>query len=230
MGKSDRSQSQRNLVALIVVATFACLAAGSPAARAADPDVDELFQRMQKAMWPGKDMRARFEARVVSALGEHAYITGSYYRRGETPEPTLQRFVIDSPIALQGFELAGKSDGGKPMELHIYVPAVRRVRRIHLDMRKESFLATDFNFEDLGFEDVALGKSVVRRSRARRSAGLSNRDYPRRRLAVREDRARARSCELRCRFAPSTTVGASDCARSGRSIASTPSTDTRRLP
>lgn len=128
---------------------------------AAGLDAATILARMQRAMWPGKDMRAIFEAKVVSQLGEHAYITGAYYRKGETPRGTLQRFIIQSPLELRGFEVSGNTVGGKPESLHVYVPAVRRVRHLQVDMRKESFLASDFNFEDLGFEDLTAGQSTL---------------------------------------------------------------------
>jgi hypothetical protein len=44
----------------------------------------------------------------------------------------------------------------------IYLPAIRRVRDLQGDMRGESFLGTDFNYEDLGFESVAFQQHALR--------------------------------------------------------------------
>ncbi len=134
---------------MVSLAFFPPLVGGS------DVKVDELLTEMRRAMWPGEDMRARFEVQVLSALGEHAYVTGSYYRKGPSPDHTLQKFVIESPLELRGFEVSGETRVGKPEQLYLYVPAVRRVRRLEVEMRKESFLGSDFNFEDLGFEDLS---------------------------------------------------------------------------
>ncbi len=154
-----RRTTRGTVFTLVAILTLALL---PPIVGGADVEVDELLQQMQRAMWPGEDMRSRFEVQVVSALGEHAYITGSYYRKGQTPDATLQRFVIESPLELRGFEVAGETRAGKPEHLQIYVPAVRRVRRLEIDMRKESFLGTDFNFEDLGFEDLTVSKHELK--------------------------------------------------------------------
>ncbi len=133
-----------------------------PLVGGADIQVDELLTEMRRAMWPGEDMRARFEVQVLSALGEHAYVTGSYYRKGLSPDHTLQKFVIESPLELRGFEVSGETRVGKPEQLYVYVPAVRRVRRLEVEMRKESFLGSDFNFEDLGFEDLSTSKHELK--------------------------------------------------------------------
>ena len=129
---------------------------------AAEIDANQILDKMRRAMWPGQDMRSRFEVKVVSDLGEHAYISGSYYRRTKSEDITQQRFVIESPLELRGFEIAGETRQGVPQELHVFVPAVRRVRHLDVDMRKESFLGTDFNFEDLGFESFDRAEHTLK--------------------------------------------------------------------
>lgn len=160
MKPSSIAASGRSLIVLIIGAASILAATTSPI-HGENADVNEVLRKMQRAMWPGQDMRAKFEAQVTSNLGEHAYFTGAYYRKGQTPDGTLQRFVIESPLELRGFELWGETLDGKPKSLHVYVPVVRRVRHIQVDMRKESFLASDFNFEDLGFEDLTEQQSTL---------------------------------------------------------------------
>ena len=98
------------LTAFRPIALFAVVLALAPftsVAESGGPSADEVLRKMQKAMWPGKDMRSHFEVRVTNDLGEQAYMTGAYYRKGETPGRTVQRFLMESPPELRGFDLAG---------------------------------------------------------------------------------------------------------------------------
>ena len=131
----------------IVIAGLVSMPAPS---RAAELSAEEIVARMQAALWPGKDMRARMDVSVTNSYGERVYLSASYYRLGNK----LQRIVLDSPPDLRGFEFAAESRDAEPPRVHIYMPVVRRVRELDLNMRKESFLGTDFNYEDLGFEDL----------------------------------------------------------------------------
>lgn len=113
-------------------------------------DVTQAISRVRSATAPGKDMRASFDFEMVNAKGEAVHWGGSYYRRS-TPDERV-RLVFDSPADLRGTEvvLAPGSDGVEHQQL--YVPSLRRVRDLRADMRGESFLGTDFNYEDLGFQ------------------------------------------------------------------------------
>jgi hypothetical protein len=54
-----------------------------------------------------------------------------------------------------------RTDGARD-RTRIYLPFVRRVREIESDMRGESFLGTDFNFEDLGLEELEFHEQALR--------------------------------------------------------------------
>jgi hypothetical protein len=127
------------------------------ASRAEEPDADEIVQRMQAAYWQGKDMRARMQVTATNSYGERVYLSASYYRLGDK----LQRIVLDNPPDLRGFEFSAESRDSEPPRVHVYMPVVRRVRELDVNMRKESFLGTDFNYEDLGFEDLSSQKHTL---------------------------------------------------------------------
>lgn len=137
--------------ALLICAVLAGALLLCTPARAADLSADEIVAHMQDALFPGKDLRARMEVTATNTYGESIYLLASYYRIGDK----LQRIVLDGPPELRGFEFSAERRDGKPPRVHIYMPVVRRVRELDVNMLKESFLGTDFNYEDLGFENLA---------------------------------------------------------------------------
>jgi hypothetical protein len=74
------------------------------------------------------------------------------YRRAGL-DPRI-RIVLEHPLDLRGTDVTvvRASDGGS--RARVYLPAIRRVREISGDMRGESFLGTDFDYEDLGFQQI----------------------------------------------------------------------------
>jgi outer membrane lipoprotein-sorting protein len=132
------------------LAVGATLAFAPGAARGAD--VNDVLARMRSATEPGSDMRATVVFAIVNERGETVKWTGHLYRRrGVSPR---MRVVLDDPIDLRGTEVsvAGSADGTS--KTRIYLPSLRRVRQIESDMRGESFLGTDFNYEDLGLQQL----------------------------------------------------------------------------
>ena len=115
-------------------------------------DVDEVLTRVRNATEPGKDMKATAVFSIANERGEVVRWTGHLYRRSG---PTSRfRIVFDDPIDLRGTEVsvARASDG--TTKTQIYLPSLRRVRQIDADTRGESFLGTDFNYEDLGLQQL----------------------------------------------------------------------------
>ncbi len=133
-----------------VVAIGAILAFMPGTARSAD--VNDVLARMRSATEPGKDMRATIVFAITNERGEIVKWTGHFYRRsGASPRI---RLVFDDPIDLRGTEVSvGRSTDGTT-KTRIYLPSLRRVREMESDMRGESFLGTDFNYEDLGLQQL----------------------------------------------------------------------------
>jgi len=115
-------------------------------------DVTQVIDRVRSVTSPGKDMRASFDFEMVNAKGESVHWKGSYYRRSAPDERV--RLVIDSPADLRGTEVTVASGSDGLAHQRLYVPSLRRVRDLRADMRGESFLGTDFNYEDLGFQHL----------------------------------------------------------------------------
>jgi outer membrane lipoprotein-sorting protein len=126
------------------------LAISAGSARAAD--VGDILARMRNAAEAGKDMRATIVFTIANGRGETVKWTGHYYRRnGVSPR---MRVVLDDPVDLRGTEVSVTRSSDGTTTTNIYLPSLRRLRRIETDMRGESFLGTDFNYEDLGLQQL----------------------------------------------------------------------------
>lgn len=130
----------------IAVLGIACSLAARPAWGA---DVNDVLARMRRAMEPGKDMRATAVLTVTNERGETVRWTGHLYRAS-----LGLRLVFDDPIDLRGTEVSITRVGERATKTRVYLPALRRVRQLDADMRGESFLGTDFNYEDIGLGDL----------------------------------------------------------------------------
>jgi hypothetical protein len=122
-------------------------------------DVTELLGRMQRAAEPGRDMRAGFAFVITNARGERVHWTGQYYRTSR-PAPR-KRLAFDAPVDLRGVSVSVRRTEEERDRIRVYLPFVRRVRELDADMRGESFLGTDFNFEDLGFEQLDYARHAL---------------------------------------------------------------------
>ena len=136
-----------------------CAAFLVPAAAFA-ADVSDVLGRVRQALEPGKDMRAAVEFEIANGSGDSARWTGSYYRI--SGPDTRTRLVFDSPADLRGTAITVQRASDGVTHTYVYLPAIRRVRDLQADMRGESFLGTDFNYEDVGFEPFAFQKHALR--------------------------------------------------------------------
>lgn len=115
-------------------------------------DVMEIVERSRQAMALGTDMRADVVFELANARGERVQWAGSYYRRNQ-PD-TRVRLALDAPADLRGIEVVTRPTREGVTSTRLYLPSLRRVRELVADMRGESFLGTDFNYEDLGFQQL----------------------------------------------------------------------------
>ncbi len=143
------------------------LAAGILVMFAAQPaqgiDVSEVLTRTRNATEPGKDMKATAVFSIANERGEVVRWTGHLYRRSG---PTSRfRIVFDDPIDLRGTEVAVERAGDGATKTQIYLPSLRRVRQIDADTRGESFLGTDFNYEDLGLQQLEYQQHRLKESK-----------------------------------------------------------------
>jgi outer membrane lipoprotein-sorting protein len=134
-----------------LVAVVSVVAAMVPRAARAE-DVNEILTRMRAAAEPGKDMKANVIFTITNERAENVKWTGKFYRR--TGPPTTMRIAFEAPPDLKGTAVTIVRDPDGATKTRVYLPALRRVREISADTRGESFLGTDFNYEDLGFQQL----------------------------------------------------------------------------
>jgi outer membrane lipoprotein-sorting protein len=138
---------------------FLCVACLAPAAAFAE-DVSDILGRMRQALEAGKDMRAAVEFEIANGSGDSVRWAGSYYRNSGPNART--RLVFDSPPDLRGTAITVQRASDGATHTYVYLPAIHRVRDLQGDMRGESFLGTDFNYEDVGFEPFAFQQHALR--------------------------------------------------------------------
>ncbi len=142
-------RAQKSMGALLAVGlgllTLSTTSAGAT-------DVTTVLGRMREALEPGKDMRANVVFTIANGRGESVEWAGRFYRRGGS-DPRM-RLVFDSPLDLRGTDITVLRASDGVSHTRIYLPAIRRVRDVTADMRGESFLGTDFNYEDIGLYQI----------------------------------------------------------------------------
>jgi hypothetical protein len=140
------------------VALFAlsCLAAATSAGAA---DATALLRQMHEALVPNEPMHAAFTLEIDNEEGHPTRWTGTLERTGGAAPSVRMHF--DSPADLRGIELTVQRDPKGLDVMRVFLPSVRRTRTIREDMRGESFLGSDFNYEDLGFEQLGSVRSTV---------------------------------------------------------------------
>ena len=121
-------------------------------------DVSDVLARMRQAVAPGKDMRATVVFVMSNAKGENVRWTGHLYRRSH--EQPGMRLTFDDPVDLRGTEVQVRGADGNT-QTRLYLPSIRRVRDLQADMRGESFLGTDFNYEDLALQDLTFQRQTL---------------------------------------------------------------------
>jgi hypothetical protein len=121
-------------------------------------DVTDVLARMRQAAEPGRDMRATIELVLTNPQSERVRWTGQFYRLAGK----WKRLVLDSPVDLRGVSITMQRLEAGNDRTRVYLPFIRRIREISSDMRGESFLGTDFNYEDLGLEELEFEEHALR--------------------------------------------------------------------
>jgi hypothetical protein len=107
----------------------------------------------------GRDSRLTMQMRLIDRQGRARERTLSVHGlrgQGATGDRVLVRFTYPNDIAGTGF-LVWERPGGDD-DRFLYLPALARVRRITGSERQESFVGSDFTYEDIGgraIEDYA---------------------------------------------------------------------------
>ena len=128
-----------------------CVATLAPAARAQDPapDARTIVERMN-ARNDGQSLSRRVVMELVDADGTLRTRTLRAYRRDYGDERRSVLF-FDEPAAVKGtaFLTWDYADPSRNDDQWLYLPELRKSRRIALAERGRAFLGTDLSFEDM---------------------------------------------------------------------------------
>jgi Outer membrane lipoprotein-sorting protein len=124
-------------------------------ALAAPPDAATIFNKMKAALEPAKPSIRTITFTVHSAAyGENTKIVA---RQARKVFPDGQRSVtlVISPETLKGVTFLVMDQKGRPNPQYLYLPALRRVRRISGPGSFEPFLHSDFTYADVGLVETS---------------------------------------------------------------------------
>ncbi len=146
------------MIARVSAPFFACLAAGvalsaaAPSARAQEPDVTSIVTRMKEALEPPRALAARLQF-TVGADQEQSTLTLGMARAKHTAGIRLLLVGLDPPD-LRGTAYLIQDGSTDAAPQWVYLPFIRRVRKIAAPEAFRSFLNSDFTYSDLGFVDL----------------------------------------------------------------------------
>jgi hypothetical protein len=136
----------------IVMLALAVTSAGAYAAKADDtlPSVATLLARAKAAMHPQRASISEVTIITRSPSGESIQWTGRQARKRIEDRPAMLTVLLH-PESVAGFAvLVRGGEAESTDEQWVYMPPVRRTRRLVFTGRYEAFLGTDLTYEDLG--------------------------------------------------------------------------------
>jgi outer membrane lipoprotein-sorting protein len=146
-------------VTLVTYATV-LLGVAAGAAQAATPKVAVIERQMKAALEPARPSTRRFDMVIRSPEGD---VTRWMARQARKHLPDGNRIltVMLAPDTVRGVALLIKERPGRSDVQWLYLPSVRRVRKLLEPTRFESFLGTDFTYADLGFVNLSFSRFTL---------------------------------------------------------------------
>jgi hypothetical protein len=133
---------------------FCSILVGALRASAADtPKPEVLLQQMKAWLEPARSSTRRLAVTVRSAPGNVVEWQAGQ-ARGQLDGASYVLTVLLEPADLRGTALLIRAEPGKPDSEWLYLPYLRRVRRVLPVNEFESFLNTEFTYADMGFVDL----------------------------------------------------------------------------
>jgi len=121
-----------------------------------DPRVTglKIFEELDRRDSGYIDMLVGLEMVLISKSGKRnrRVLQLKQLEQAEQGDMALIRF--DSPSDIRGTALLSKSNGDKPEDQWLYLPAFKRVKKIASKNRSGPFAGSEFSFEDLSVQEV----------------------------------------------------------------------------
>jgi outer membrane lipoprotein-sorting protein len=144
-----RHRSVCGTTGVMLAPVVALLLVGSAVADTA-PDIDTIVSKMKAALEPEVPSVRTMEIAVSTEEGEVRRWTAAQARK-RIGDVGYMLTVLLAPEDVKGNALLIIERGKEPDEHWVYLPSVRRVRRVEPVGKYQAFLSTDFTFADFGF-------------------------------------------------------------------------------
>lgn len=145
-------------VAALILALFLSL----PAAHAADLTADELIEKVTATEFP-ENMTATVKMILQDRDGGERLREFKMKRRGKGDEgEALIRFVSPPEVEGTAFLITKKKD--KDSEIYMFIPELKRTRRISGSESNRSFVGSDFSYSDIQLSHFDKGTHKIVRS------------------------------------------------------------------
>ena len=133
---------------MIFLTVVACLAA-SPAGATSARELLDQTRRMNQTTRTWNDRTQHLSLRIVDRLGgERQRQLVMHFKR--YPEDRNRSVVFfEAPTEVRGVSVLQWTDPHAKDEQWLYLPALKRVRQISAAAKHESFVGTDFSYDDL---------------------------------------------------------------------------------
>ncbi len=136
--------------ALLVMATI--LLSATPGFGQEDLTAREIMEKNDRQM-NSRDEESRFTMKLINKQGKERKRTVFMYSKTDAlnNNKTLIRFL--APADVKGVGLLAIEDGDRE-DQWLYLPALKRVRRISSSEKSDSFMGSDFSYEDVEQNDL----------------------------------------------------------------------------
>jgi hypothetical protein len=126
------------------------LAVAAAAASAGAPEATDVVERVRAVLEPARPSVRRMTIRIQSEGGEEARWEAAQARKALGGERRILTVLL-APEGVRGVALMVGRRPGAPDVQWLYLPTVRRVRKVVPAAPYQSFLGTDFTLADFGF-------------------------------------------------------------------------------
>ena len=134
---------------------IALLLIGAPAwAQAPDPRAESVVDEADRRLSGYGDFTATMTMTLRQSDGSER-VREMHILGLEVPEDGDKTLVVfDLPRDLQGTSILTVTHPDSPSDQWLYLPSLRRTRRIATSNRSSSFMGSEFTFEDIGSQDL----------------------------------------------------------------------------
>ncbi len=169
------------IIVITVVLLTSCLSLTIAGPLAADEVMWEVYNRDS-----GDTMSATLTMALTNAKGASRTRSIVQYRKnGDGLERKLMFFLTPNDVKNTSF-LSISYEDGRGDDQFIYLPALKRVKRIASDSKSESFMGSDFTYDDMGSRHPDLDvHTILRRENVNgmativvQSEAKGNSEYP----------------------------------------------------